>query len=412
MRHTRIWTWGLAALFCASFIARAEAKELQGKIARCPELAARLAELELGGASETRLRGLRNRIAERCVSLNETQVLGTHNSYHIQPQPALLSILETFDPSFSGMEYTHIPLYAQFETQAIRQIELDVFADPAGGLYERRGGMLAINQEPHTLLPSLMAPGFKVLHVQDIDFDTTCYTFVECLKEVRRWSNNHRRHLPIMILVEAKDDPIPDPFDFGFAIPVPIGPAQFDAIDAEIRSVFGPRRLITPDDIRRGRPTLEDAVLNLGWPNLHSVRGRVMFTLDNGGQYRADYLAGHPSLQGRVMFTDSTPGSPEAAFVKMNDPLDPAIPTNVAAGYVVRTRADADTVEARVNNTAPRDAAIASGAQWVSTDYPVPNPAFGTGYMVSIPGGSPARCNPVNAPAACRSQALERPPSP
>ena len=79
----------------------------------------------------------------------------------------------------------------------------------------------------------------------------------------------------------------------------------------------------------------------------------------------------------------------------------------IAQGYVVRTRADADTVESRTNDTGPRDAAIASGAQWVSTDYPVPDPRF-SDYMVAIPDGHPARCNPINAPAACRSVALER----
>ena len=80
----------------------------------------------------------------------------------------------------------------------------------------------------------------------------------------------------------------------------------------------------------------------------------------------------------------------------------------MAAGYLVRTRADSDTVEARSGDTAPRDAAIASGAQYVSTDYPVENPAFGTGYVVRIPNGMPARCNPVNAPATCREEGLER----
>jgi hypothetical protein len=272
---------------------------------------------------------------------------------------------------------------------------------------------VATVEEIDPLIPALSTPGFKVLHVQDIDFQTTCFTFVECLKQVRLWSNRHRGHLPIMILVEVKDDPIPDPLNFGFVTPVTIGPTEMDAIDTEIRSVFRPGRLITPDDIRRGQPTLEDAVLNLGWPRLGSVRGKVMFTLDNGGTERADYLAGHPSLQGRVMFTDSTPGNPEAAFIKMNDPLDTAaIQANVAAGYVIRTRADADTVEARSNNTVPRDAAIASGAQWVSTDYPVPNPSFGTGYVVAIPVGMPARCNPINGPTGCRDQALEKIPTP
>ena len=69
-------------------------------------------------------------------------------------------------------------------------------------------------------------------------------------------------------------------------------------------------------------------------------------------------------------------------------------------GYLVRTRADADTVEARTGDTTRRDAALASGAQWVSTDYPAPGTAdrFGTDYVVSLPGDAIVRCNPVSAP--------------
>jgi hypothetical protein len=96
--------------------------------------------------------------------------------------------------------------------------------------------------------------------------------------------------------------------------------------------------------------------------------------------------------------------------VKANDPFttNPTISELVAAGYFVRTRTDADTVEARSGDTGPRDAAISSGAQMVSTDYPIPDPDFGTGYVVAIPGGMPARCNPINGPAGCRAEALER----
>jgi hypothetical protein len=39
----------------------------------------------------------------------------------------------------------------------------------------------------------------------------------------------------------------------------------------------------------------------------------------------------------------------------------------------------------------------------------VPDPRFGTGYFVALPDASPGRCNPVNAPAGCRSVALEHP---
>jgi hypothetical protein len=135
----------------------------------------------------------------------------------------------------------------------------------------------------------------------------------------------------------------------------------------------------------------------------------VLFTMDNGGSYRDLYLVGHPVLQGRVIFTNSTVGAPDGAFVKLNNPIPDqgAIQAAVTAGYLVRTRADGDTVEARANDTTVRDAGIASGAQWVSTDFPVAGRAFGTPYFVSIPGGTPARCNPLNAPTWCTPALVE-----
>ena len=46
------------------------------------------------------------------------------------------------------------------------------------------------------------------------------------------------------------------------------------------------------------------------------------------------------------------------------------------AGHLVRTYADADTKEARVNNRLRRDWAFASGAQVIATDFPAPDPRF------------------------------------
>jgi hypothetical protein len=277
-----------------------------------------------------------------------------------------------------------------------------VFHDPEGGRYNIRHALTVLGMDPDSHEPELLEPGFKVIHTQDIDFETTCLTFVSCLQMVKEWSDAHPDHLPIMILVEAKDDPIPDPLNLDFVIPLPIDSAAFDLLDTEIRSVFPPSQLITPDDVRQGQPTLEAAVLNPdhGWPTLRAARGRMLLGLDNDGK-RDAYRRGHPSLEGHVLFTNSRPGEPDAAFVKRNDPFDDEITDLVAAGYIVRTRADADTIEAREGNTAPREAALASGAQYVSTDYPVPNPDFGTGYFVEIPGGTPGRCNPINAPPEC-----------
>jgi hypothetical protein len=349
------------------------------------------------------------RYADSCIALNQIQSLGTHNSYHVIPRPALLSSLIRLDPQFLGWEYTRQPLPDQFEFEGIRQIELDVFADPAGGLFGFRPVLGLLGDDPIAPDPAMFEPGLKVLHVQDLDFETTCSTLVQCLLQIRDWSDAHPRHLPIAVLVELKDEVIPDPFQLGFATPIPFGPAELDLLDAEILSVFPPEQLLTPDEVRVPGLTLEASVLDVGWPTLGEVRGRVMFMMDNGGGLRIDYLAGRPNLEGRVLFTNGVPGEPDAAFVKRNDPvLDfGEIQDLVDRGYLVRTRADADTNEARTGDTTRRDAALASGAHFVSTDYPTPDTLFGTGYQVTIPGGSPSACNPLSAPAGCRPSGLE-----
>jgi hypothetical protein len=357
---------------------------------------------------ERAIRRLARRYADRCVALNQVQVIGSHNSYHIQPDPSLIDLYLLFDETASQLEYTHRPLDEQFEHLGIRQIELDVYADPEGGLYAAPFGFQLLQGDFTARIPELEAPGIKVLHVQELDFETTCQFLVECLTVVKVWSDANPGHLPIMILIEAKDDVV-DPLDLGFTIPIQFGPTEFDDLDAEIRSVFPPEQIITPDDVRGDAATLEEAVQTRGWPTLSEARGRILFALDNGGTKRQAYLEGHPSLTGRVLFTSSTPGQADAAFVKVNEPrADPErIPELVRDGYIVRTRADANTFEARANDTERRDAALASGAQYVSTDYPEPDLALSE-YQVMLPDGAPGRCNPVNAPPGCRSFALER----
>lgn len=346
---------------------------------------------------------------DRELRLNHLQVTGTHNSYHLEPRPALMDrLLRSLSSLATGLQYSHAPLPVQFSEQGVRQIELDVFADPEGGLFAHRVGLRLIGEDPNAEIPDLYEPGFKVLHVQDIDFESTCWTLVSCLRQVKAWSDANPLHMPIMILIEAKDEPIPVA---GAALPIPIGAAELDALDEEIRSVFPPEQLITPDDVRGDRPSLREAVRNVGWPTLAESRGKVLFCLDNGGAIRDAYVAGHPSLRGRVLFVSASGDAPEAGFVKLNDSIGDFddIRSAVAQGFVVRTRADADTVEARSGSTERRDFALASGAQWVSTDYPVPDTRWGHGYVAAIPGGTPGRCNPVSAPSRCRSIDIENP---
>ena len=70
-------------------------------------------------------------------------------------------------------------------------------------------------------------------------------------------------------------------------------------------------------------------------------------------------------------------------------------------------RADADTKEARSGDTAPRDTALAGGAQAVSTDYLEPDPRFGTTYHVEMRQGAAAACDPLRRPERCAGLPVE-----
>jgi Phosphoinositide phospholipase C, Ca2+-dependent len=325
--------------------------------------------------------------------MNQIQFVGTHNSYHAGLASAEMALLRKNNPQAAeSLSYKHPPIPAQLDA-GVRQLELDVFGDTKGGLFAHPLNL----REP---MPSgweaaMKTPGFKVLHVGDVDFRSHCWTLVSCLKDVRTWSKAHPGHLPIYIQIENKDQRSrPE-----FVKPEPLTAATMDALDAEIRAVFSANEVVTPDDVRGKHETLEEAVLQDGWPALDWARGKVVFVLD---QERVTplYVADHPSLRGRMMFTNGKPGSPDAAFVKMNNAASAEIPQLVRKGYLVRTMVDGDVKSVRTGETRRRDLGIASGAQILSTDYPFDWKAEGSGYSVSL-GAERVRCNPVNAPKSC-----------
>jgi hypothetical protein len=341
------------------------------------------------------------------LKLNQIQVIGTHNSYHAGIAPSEAKLWQAKDPEgYTGLDYQHLPLPQQFDA-GVRQIELDIFADSKGGRYAHPSGpaMVAAAKLPpdpdFDPQGKMLPPGFKVMHMQDVDYRSNCQPFTACLQQVRAWSQAHPGHLPIYILVETKQG-----LAKGSQLtePEPFTPATFDALDAEIRSVFPAGEMITPDDVRGSYTTLNQAVLAGNWPSLASARGKVVFLLDQRAVGPV-YLAGHPSLRGRVLFTNSVPGQPDAAFIERNDGPSAEISALVQQGYLVRARTDANTTQARSNDTSVRDAMIASGAQLLSTDYPGNEPARWPGhYVVTLPGKVVARCNPVNAPKDCNRQ--------
>ena len=345
------------------------------------------------------------------LRLNQVQMIGTHNSYHQRAPDSLRTIMTQRAPETARtLDYRHCPLPEQLSRLGVRQLELDCFADPEGGLYaEPRGAKLAAtlglppvpNHDPEH---RLRAPGFKVMHVQDIDYFSSVLTLIEGLQQVRSWSEQHPRHFPIFIYLELKDEQ-PEP---ALTRPVPFGERELAALEAEVLSVFPREKILTPDDVRGGARTLPEALREHGWPTIKAARGKVVFGLINEDRVRDLYLKGHPALAGRLFFVGVPPTDPAAAWLREDDPVAgfEQIQKLVKAGFLVRTRSDAGTEEARTNETQRRDRALASGAQMISTDYPEPNRAFSE-YAVGFGEGIVVRINPVNGDPSLRGVGLD-----
>jgi hypothetical protein len=310
--------------------------------------------LACGGADGPRAPG---HPLDDVLTFADLQAKGTHNSYH------------TITNGIPALQYEHAPLGVQLEDQGVRQFELDVAWD-------------------------LASEGHLVYHLPLIDQGTTCERFTDCARALFDWSSARPGHHPLFVLIETKDGWEDD-----------TGPSRLDALEDELLSVWPRERLVTPADLRRGHADLRTALADEGWPTLGELRGRALFVLHDGGARRDAFVA--QDLDEAVLFPDAMGDAeqPWSAVHTMNDPNDPRIPEVVGRHHLVRTRADGDLVEVYAEDVTNRDAALASGAHFVSTDVPVPDPRWD--YVVEIPGGTPSRCNPLHAPPECTSEDVE-----
>ncbi len=304
------------------------------------------------------------------LRLNQIQVVGTHNSYHVRPPEKMLRAAMAIRKDAKEWDYTRQPLAEQLG-HGVRSFELDMH---------------------------LASDGWQVMHVPTFDAGTTVKTFGEALRAVKAWSDAHPRHVPISFLMELKEE--------GFALSKEYRrPAQPDVerLDEEILEVFGRTRVLTPDDVRGSHDTLLAAIRAGGWPTLAQAAGKVFFILHEAGANRDAYLQGHAALQGRAMFVESELDQPHSAILIRNNPADGQTAELARQGYLLRTRADSqgDIHAGR------RQAALAGGAHLVYTDYPAgeiePARAF------TLPAEAVARVHPVTGPETMRGQDIVEP---
>jgi hypothetical protein len=286
------------------------------------------------------------------LALNELQLKGSHNSYHRAPRIALSRT----------WRYSHAPLEVQLASQGVRQLELDVrFAD----------GELRVN------------------HLPMVDGRSNCSQLNDCLGRIKRWSRAHPAHLPVFVFIEVKEDLAPS--NLG---------GKLDAIDFAITRVFTRDMLMMPEDVVGKSPSLREAIIEHGWPSVDDARGRIAFVMFGPPRHKDAYSKGRPRLDGRVMFVaERETEHPHASVIFYDDPLHmrDEISAAVRQRFLVRTRADADLRR----SVKRRDAALASGANFISTDYADPRYNW-----VELSGTSAGRCNPLSASQDCSALAL------
>ena len=135
------------------------------------------------------------------IRLNDIRFIASHNSYKKRPDPKVLRFLTKFkkrlgeDMDPKRMDYGHLTLTEQFTDYHVRGIELDVYYDPKGGKFKkRRLNFFIAGLKQRTKDSVLRQPGFKLLHIADIDYETHYLTFKAALSEIKTWSDAHPDH--------------------------------------------------------------------------------------------------------------------------------------------------------------------------------------------------------------------------
>lgn len=333
--------------------------------------------------------------------LNHVQLIGSHNSYKVAIERPLMDLLVREDSNAIGLDYAHFPLAEQLSL-GIRGLELDVLYDPYGGAFTQPKGLdildsLGIDSEPYDTA-SLKEPGFKVFHIPDIDFRSHCLTFKGCLNSVKEWSMLNPKHIPIIITINPKNSGVRKP---GFTKVIPFNQQVLDILDKEILAVFEEDQLITPKLVKGSAQSLRKAILAKGWPDLSTVRGQILFVLDAGEKVTEDYLLGNDFT--KPMFVNVEEDHPHAGFFIMNDPIsmEEEIKERVNKGFMVRTRSDANTKEARSGDYTRYEAAKRSGAHLISTDYYLKELSPSSEFQIKFENDSYIQCNSVLTDKTC-----------
>ena len=317
------------------------------------------------------------------LRLNDVRILASHNSYKKKPDPKVLKFLSNVKNKIGPendpiqLEYGHELLSTQLSDFNIRGFELDVYYDPLGGKFSKRKiNSFVCGLRTKTNEVGLKSPGFKILHIADIDYETNYVTLESALAELGSWSQNNPMHCPIFVNIEVKATSPGDLSkilrNLGFKRATKFTENTFHLLDSIIESNFSTDQLYTPVDMKKKNTSLRARINNEGWPLYDDCRGKIFFVLEG------DNIDLYKNKGERPLFVYGEKEDDNVIFLLRNDPINNENEIKaLTAQYIVRTRSDAGTLEARKNDYTRFFAALTSNAQIISTDYYKADPTIG-----------------------------------
>ena len=294
------------------------------------------------------------------IRLNHLRMKGSHNSYHVKTPG-----VSTLDPENN---YTHADLDVQADRLGVRQFELDVHYIPGLGL--------------------------RVYHTP-LDPSTNCEGFAGCMGVLLNWSTENPQHAPLWLFIEPKNLPtVVQELDI------------LEMIQTEIAATWPEDRTITPTDVQGDAPDLRTAITSNGWPTLEESRGKALFVLLDKTEIRDLYVERNPTLENQTMFAivdESHSLASVISFVNPDTHGDRLLDAS-AMGFMVRTRPDEATIEAREVNYSRLELALETGANFITTDFPGND--MEANFAIWLSEG-PVMCNPQTAPEHCTTRDIE-----
>ncbi len=296
------------------------------------------------------------------IKFNELRYIATHNSYQTEAVDEYKKIYRhlselTFGRVSEKKGLFVSPTVTEQLNNGIYSLEIDVET------FDRNGEI-----------------SFTCMHSPTLDMTTSCYDFSLLLKEISMWSDNNPNHLPITIIIEPKKLFIPLEnmkfFNVDYAL----------AFDEALRAGLGDK-LFTPADMLRDYESFGAMRAADDWCKVGDMLGKVLFLLHDCNVTQ-EYIDVDPSIKSQAMFPMLREDDVDrdcASFLLINKP-DEAVEASeevIANGkFIVRTRADEFTSVSEER----RELALASGAQIVSTDYPVKTDSQDSDYYLAFNG--------------------------